>query len=728
MGKIVLLDENTSNKIAAGEVVERPASVIKELVENSIDAGADSISIEAKNGGVSLMRVTDNGSGIDDDDVEIAFERHATSKIRSANDLESISSLGFRGEALASIASVSVVELTTRTRNKEYGIYARVEGGTVKEIKQVGCPVGTSFVVSSLFYNTPARYKFLKKDSTEFGYISEIVNRIALAKPGISFKLTGNSSVALHSPGNNDLLSVIFSIYGKEVSRNLLPIDYEDSILRIKGYAGKPEISRSTRDYQSIFINGRYIKSKLISAAIEEAYKTFVMKNKHPFTVLNIEINPLLVDVNVHPTKMEIRFSKEQEVFRSVYHAVNNALLSTPLIRDAHFSEKADSIFKIKDPEIRKVDYVQQNIENSKTDIFKDKAETSNQNADIKADFNKIQNSFEKKSEEKDSMAFDSLKESAKNNVVKNEAIGYKASEFKAIEYKAAEDKAIENNNIENIPLDNDVVEGNSVENKGVENTPVGYKALENKAMENKIDKVEYTDNVCKEVVDTDKYSTEGNINEEVIDAVCKNTKNEIECKENAAVFKNASIIGQVFSTYILLQKDNELLLIDQHAAHERIMYEHYRDKFSKKEPFSQMLLTPVVVEIPYNEIKFMEDKKEIFYNLGFIFESFGNNSIIIRSVPFINDINSIKELFLEILDKIKKSNVDDIDIMADEAIYTIACKAAVKANRKLDEKEIISVMEKLGDTINPYTCPHGRPVIVKLTKYELEKMFKRVL
>ncbi|KNY25760.1 DNA mismatch repair endonuclease MutL [Pseudobacteroides cellulosolvens] len=708
MGKIVLLDENTSNKIAAGEVVERPASVIKELIENSIDAGADSISIEAKNGGVSLMRVTDNGSGIDDDDVEIAFERHATSKIRSANDLESINSLGFRGEALASIASVSVVELTTRTINKEYGIYARVEGGTVKELKQVGCPVGTSFVVSSLFYNTPARYKFLKKDSTEFGYISEIVNRIALAKPGISFKLTGNSSVALHSPGNNDLLSVIFSIYGKEVSRNLLPIDYEDSILKIKGYAGKPEISRSTREYQSIFINGRYIKSKLISAAIEEAYKTFVMKNKHPFTVLNIEINPLLVDVNVHPTKMEIRFSKEQEVFRSVYHAVNNALLSAPLIRDAHFQEKADNIFKIQDPEIRKADYVQQNIETAKTDIFKNKADVPTQNAGASTDYNKIQNSFEKKVPEKDSMSCDSLKETAENSTVEN---------------MPTEDIAIESNTVETNAIENNAIENNTIENRALE-----YKALENIAAENKGNKVEFTDNICKEIFDTDKYLTGDNINEEVLDKSHDSAKNEIKNKDNASIFENASIIGQVFSTYILLQRENELLLIDQHAAHERIMYEHYRDKFSKKEPFSQMLLTPVVVEIPYNEIKFMEDKKEIFYNLGFIFESFGNNSIIIRSVPFINDINSIKELFLEILDKIKKSNVDDIDIMADEAIYTIACKAAVKANRKLDVKEITSVMEKLGDTVNPYTCPHGRPVIVKLTKYELEKMFKRVL
>jgi DNA mismatch repair protein MutL len=677
MGKIVLLDENTSNKIAAGEVVERPASVIKELVENSIDAGADNIVIEAKNGGISLMRVTDNGSGIDDDDVEIAFERHATSKIRSSNDLESISTLGFRGEALASIASVSVVELTTRTRANQYGIYVRVEGGTVKEIKQVGCPVGTSFTVSSLFYNTPARYKFLKKDSTEFGYISEIVNRIALAKPGISFKLIGNSSVALHSPGNNDLLSVIFSIYGKEVSKNLLPIDCEDSILKIKGYAGKPEISRATREYQSVFINGRYIKSKLISAAIEEAYKTFVMKNKHPFTVLNIEINPMLVDVNVHPTKMEIRFSKEQEVFRSVYHAINNALLSTPLIRDAHFIGKSESLFKIKDPEINKVDYVQQNIITTNTGTLK--------NIDVDA--------AKTCREEKDTAKY--INENS-------------------------------NHNIESVSQENFLPKETESRHNELIHKEISYKEISSK---------ESTDDSRKEIKNIEK--NEINPEDEVIvsDKAASMDKSDSTFieeqkpkEENMEVFKNGTVIGQVFSTYIMIQKDNNLLLIDQHAAHERIMYEHYKEKFSKKEPFSQILLTPVVVEIPYNEIKIMEDKKEIFNNLGFIFENFGNNSIIIRSVPFINDISSIKELFLEIVDKIKKSNVDDIDIMADEAIYTIACKAAVKANKKLDEKEIISVMDKLGETVNPYTCPHGRPVIVKLTKHELEKMFKRVL
>jgi len=727
MGKIVLLDENTSNKIAAGEVVERPASVIKELVENSIDAGADCISIEAKNGGISYMRVTDNGSGIDDDDVEIAFERHATSKIRSSNDLESISSLGFRGEALASIASVSVVEVTTRTKNNEYGIYARVEGGSVKEVKQVGCPVGTSFVVSSLFYNTPARYKFLKKDSTEFGYISEIVNRIALAKPGISFKLTGNSSVALHSPGNNDLLSVIFSIYGKEVSKNLLPIDYEDSIIKIKGYAGRPEISRSTREYQSIFVNGRYIKSKLISAAIEEAYKTFVMKNKHPFTVLNVDINPLLVDVNVHPTKMEIRFSKEQEIFRSVYHAVNNALLSATLIRDMHFHEKADNIFKIKDPNINKVDYVQQNIEASQTDTVKNKAGALSQNVDVDNDIKKDINTDIKKDINTDINNDFTRKENKYNKV---ECVGNLCKEMgDTNEYLSYSQNTNNASNILNIKDENDVIDDKNEKEEKEEKEEKDEKDVKDvkdvedvKSLNNKI--LSYD----KNLVDINNIGDAGNIKEEALNEVWESTKNETGAKENSDIFKNASIIGQVFSTYILLQKDNELLLIDQHAAHERIMYEYYKDKFSKKESFSQMLLTPVVVEIPYNEIKYMEDKREIFNNLGFIFENFGNNSIIIRSVPFINDINSIKELFFEIVDKIKKSNVDDIDIMADEAIYTIACKAAVKANRRLDEKEIESVLDKLRGAINPYTCPHGRPVIVKLTKYELEKMFKRVL
>ncbi|MDP4180894.1 MAG: DNA mismatch repair endonuclease MutL [Bacillota bacterium] len=722
MGKIVLLDENTSNKIAAGEVVERPASVIKELVENSIDAGATNINVEVKNGGISLMRISDNGSGIDEDDVEIAFERHATSKIRSADELESISTLGFRGEALASIASVSIVELTTRTQKNSYGIYARVEGGTLKEIKQTGCPVGTTFVVSSLFYNTPARYKFLKKDSTEFSYISEIINRIALAKPQISFKLAGNNSIVLHTPGNNDLLSVIFSIYGKEVSKNLTPISFEDSLISIKGYAGKPEISRSTRDYQSIFINGRYIKSKLISAAIDEAYKTFVMKNKFPFAVLNLQLNPMLVDVNVHPTKMEVRFSNEQEIFRSIYHALNNALLSTPLIRNVQFIEKDENIFKIKNQGHKNTEYVQQNL--TKSGINYNNSTSQSENFNVASENNLSKNYKLDNQTNKDSLKYEepSFKESNFNesnfkesnfNEYNNKEPDIKESDINKNQVSKADNltdfKVIDDNlnNIQkNNSLVNDIKESSEDQTDNIKESILGS---HNKASE-KYDTNQLTINTVDGISTGKVYNGTNNI------------------KEASGNFINSNIIGQIFSTYILLQKDNNLLLIDQHAAHERIMYEYYKEKFKKQDPFTQMLLTPVVIELQYSEIKMIEDKKEVFNNLGFNFDEFGNNSIIIRSVPFINDTDSVKELFLEIIDKIKKSNSEDVSLIADEAIYTIACKSAVKANKKLDEKEINAILEKLDRAENPYTCPHGRPVIVKLTKYELEKMFKRIL
>ncbi|HEX9062435.1 MAG TPA: DNA mismatch repair endonuclease MutL, partial [Clostridia bacterium] len=319
MGKIVILDESTANKIAAGEVVERPASVVKELMENSIDAGATSISVDIKNGGVSYIKISDNGSGIAGDDVEIAFERHATSKIRSSNDLDSIVTLGFRGEALASIASVSEIELLTRTKDSETGTYIKITGGTVQEVKSAGCPVGTTFTVRDLFYNTPARFKFLKKDSTETGYISDIISKIALGKPSISIRFTSNGSRVIHTPGNGDLLSAIFSVFGKETAKMVIPAEYKDSRVKVTGFAGKPEIARASRTSQIFFLNGRYIKSKLISSAADEAYKTILMKNKYPFLVLNVEISPQMVDINVHPAKTEVRFSDEQEIWRSIY-------------------------------------------------------------------------------------------------------------------------------------------------------------------------------------------------------------------------------------------------------------------------------------------------------------------------------------------------------------------------------------------------------------------------
>lgn len=684
MGNIVILDENTSNKIAAGEVIERPASVIKELVENSIDAGATSINVEVKNGGITYIKVADNGSGIKEDDVEIAFERHATSKIRNANDLDSIITLGFRGEALSSIAAVSSVELTTRISENPYGIYINIKGGSVKEVKQVGSPVGTTFVIKDLFYNTPARYKFLKKDSTEFGHISEILNRLALAKPEIAFKLVGNNSTALHTPGNNDLLSVIFSIYGKDVSKNVLPISFDDGKLKITGYTGKPEISRATRDYQSIFINGRFIKSKIISAAVDEAYKTMMMKNKHPFIVLKIELNPMLVDVNVHPTKMEVRFSDEQEIFRSIYHAVNSALSSAPLIRDIQLSEKSENIFMVKDKELPKPDYTQQNIPMESMSV----KETGNKDlsVDARPQINK------------------SLKPESKNGFCDKANI---AEKEKSREIKV-QDSGIRSS------YEEEPCKLNRIDEKLQSTEQAKFVPVEEK----------------KEI--SDKTSEEkGNAGVPPEEERSVGNSVEIEEPEEKGIdncLKEASIIGQVFSTYILLQKENELILIDQHAAHERIMFEHFKIKYQNREPLAQMMIAPVVFDLTFTEIKFLDEMKEYFNKLGFIYESFGNNSIILRAVPDIGDLSRVKELFLEVLDKVLKKNTRQTNIIDEETIYTIACKAAVKANKRLDRTEITGILEGLAKMKNPYTCPHGRPVIIKLSKNELEKMFKRIV
>lgn len=616
MGKIIILDENTSNKIAAGEVIEKPASVIKELVENSIDAGAGSISIEIKNGGISLIKVTDNGSGIDEDDVEIAFERHATSKIRNSNDLETISTLGFRGEALASIAAVATVELTSRVQNKNYGMYIKIQGGIVKEVRQTGCPVGTTFIIRDLFYNTPARFKFLKKDATEAGYISDIISRVALGNPQISFRLISNNATAIHTPGNNDLLSTIFSLYGKEIASNVHELKYTDNKFKISGYAGKPEIARANRNQQSLYVNGRYIRSKLITSAIDEAYKTFLLKNKYPFIVMNMEVNPMLVDVNVHPTKMEIRFSDEQEVFRSVYHAVNNALLSKTDVRNVTLNQEKQD-FKLHENMYQKHNYVQQDI------------------------------------------------------VQRNSYVQDKTPE--AYTYKKP--------NIEPLPIPK-------------------ISAFPAKITE---DKISGKPEVC-----------------EVI--------REVETEKAEKQFSNLKIIGQAFSTYIFLQDSDNVLIIDQHAAHERITYETLRKKYLNNEALSQYLLSPVVFDMTNQELKLLEDSKDFFDKLGFIYESFGNNSIILRSVPLSADNSTVKEVFLDVVDYVMSMEKADITESYDDILYNVACKAAIKANKWLGDMEIRNILSELDCLENPYTCPHGRPTVVKVTRLELEKMFKRIL
>lgn len=701
MGKIVILDENTSNQIAAGEVVERPASVVKELVENSIDAGSTSISIEINNGGVSLIKVVDNGMGIDEDDVEIAFERHSTSKIRKADDLESISTLGFRGEALASIASVSLVELTSRIKEKPYGKYIMIQGGTVKEVRQTGCPVGTSFIVRDLFYNTPARFKFLKKDTTEAGYISDIVNRIALGNPHISIKLVNNRNCVIHTPGNNDLLSTIFSLYGKETAKEVLEVSYKDEKVEIWGYAGKPEIARSTRNYQSIYINRRYIKNKTIFSAIDEAYKTYLMKNRFAFVVLNVKINPIFVDVNVHPTKMEVRFSDEQAIFRAVYHAINNALLSKSLIRNVEISEKPKNFFKFEQDNPTKKDYVQEGFA-IKPRVFENKSEETSV---LKEIINKNINTNI------------SLPKSDKHEVeIKNKIDTNTYEEKNKFSDKEYRD------NIEEESIRTVVGESNKIDI--IPNLPIS----QSKSVDAMTSFHELKDQT--EIDENTKKSSEQN--EIIYTEPSGSTKEDsnIEAAEDEEdQLINARIIGQVFSTYILLQNGDNMLLIDQHAAHERIKFEELKRKYKENESLAQFLLSPVVIELTSQEVKLIDENKEKLNKLGFSFENFGNNSIILRSVPVIfSDNASVKDAFLDILDFLVSEKRKENILVEEEALYTLACKDAVKANKKLDDLEIKKILDDLSKIDNPYTCPHGRPTIIKITKHEFEKMFKRIV
>lgn len=722
MGKIVILDEITANKIAAGEVVERPASVIKELVENSIDAGATQISVDIKNGGISYIKVSDNGSGIDDDDMELAFERHATSKIRKADDLECISTMGFRGEALASIASVSNVELTTRPAHKEIGSYIKVSGGKFIDSKSIGCPVGTTFIIRDLFFNTPARYKFLKKDTTEATYVSDVLERIALSNPQIAFKFTSNGSVLLHTPGNNDLQSVVYSVYGRDVAQKVKAITYDDGKIKILGYAGKAEISRGNRNHQTIFINGRYIRSRIITAAIEEAYKTMLMKGRFAFCIISIEINPIFVDVNVHPTKMEVRFSDEQMIFRAVYHALQGALLDKLEISSAikdidNLTDKRNNQgFKI--PNFNRSEYEQQPIEshNAKT-VFEQPFNIETK----KSEYKFSEHTFKK----------DNYIEKSHQTIVENESkdifITNKKDESKPIYNKLDLSKVNETSSDErdakliyqlleplrDIDTKEEKVDINHFSEAINENIYSSYDSRD-EGLNTEIPDVQGSDNIQKE--------------NNLVNIILENDDSSSKEKVNSnPILSDSIIIGQAFSTYIFLQKENELFLVDQHAAHERVLYEKIKRGFEQKVIHQQMLVMPEVFELTPHEHRIALSAKTFFNDLGFMFEDFGNNSIIVRSIPDELTESPFKQSFLDILDNIIANGEKDISLVAEEAIHTMACKAAIKANKRLDHKEIKELLINMEELFNPLTCPHGRPTVLKLTKYEVEKMFKRV-
>ena len=600
MNKIIVLDENTANMIAAGEVVERPSSVVKELVENSIDAGATKITVEIKSGGVKYIRVIDDGSGISSDDTVMAFERHATSKIRTHEDLDNIYTMGFRGEALASIASVSEVELVTKTKDDSYGTRVIINGGNFIKSENTGATGGTDITVKNIFFNTPARYKFLKKDTTEGSYVIDVVSRIALSHCDISFKLISNGSVVLHTPGNGELKSAIYSIYGKNVSDRLLEVNYVDDIYTVTGYITDKDFYRGNRSYQSFFVNGRYIKSKILTSALDSAYSTYMMKGKYPFAVLQIEVNTAVVDVNVHPAKTEVRFSDEKQAFSSIYHAVVSTLDKKTAVKEITFVKESYKFDEVAEPKKEQA---------SLSDLVKD-----------------VRPPVENKT--------------------------YDTSTYTAP--KPAEKVVFEEPEIK-------------YEKKEVEIKP-----------------------------DVDK---------------------NIEWLDSRS-------LGQVFLTYIILQNGEDMYLVDQHAAHERVMYEKILNS-SDSNKNTQVLLEPVVFSLSVQESKMLEDNMDAFNNTGFAIEKFGDNSFICREQPawgYEGDINLLISQVVE--DLMQKPRVEEVK----EYVAKKACKRAIKANRKLSEIEIDSLLKQLKECDNPNTCPHGRPVCIKITKKEIEKMFKRIV
>lgn len=657
MPEIQVLDQRTIDKIAAGEVVEKPHSVVKELVENSIDALAGSITIEIKDGGTSLIRITDNGCGIEKSQIELAFLRHSTSKIRKVEDLLMISSLGFRGEALSSISAVAQVELITKTPESFVGSRFEIHGGKKIAFEEVGAPDGTTIIVRNLFYNTPARKKFLKTAATEGNYIQSLVERLALSHPEISFKFINNNQIKLQTSGNGSLKDVIYQIYGRDIASNLIEISVDTEEASLKGFIGKPVISRGNRQYENYFVNSRYVRSNIISKAIEQAYKNFLMQHKYPFTVLLSSFDGKSLDVNVHPAKMEIRFSKEEKVFEFFYRAVFDALSKKELISNVSLDNKniqsvnkTEEKTKIKPPEPFEKHRIQMEQEQSKAAEKREKNQTDN-----KIKITGVDN--EKKDNEKTDSQLTGLE--------------------KPLLDKNNEEKIVSYGNNNNITDNN---ENNLIRERDAYGSEI------------------------KQLSFFEEKLTE------------KSVKDEIK------------ILGQVFDTYWILEYQDSMYIIDQHAAHEKVLYERTLKLLENKTFTSQMLNPPLIITVSSGEAQILKEYKEQFQQIGFEIEPFEGKEYAIRAIPGnLYGLNE-RELFIEMLDDLSENITNQTPEMVLDKIASMSCKAAVKGNMKLSCQEARELLLELMELDNPYHCPHGRPVIVSVTKKEIEKKFKRIL
>lgn len=696
MGNIVLLDDLTINKIAAGEVIERPASVVKELVENSIDAGATNINIEIKNGGISYIRITDNGKGIMPDDMEMAFERHATSKIRNASDLETVTSMGFRGEALASIAAISKVEMISKTGENEIGYKVNVQAGKIINKEETGCSKGTIITITDLFFNTPVRYKFLKKDFTEAGYIEDVITRIALIHPEIAIKLTSSGKTIIQTSGNGDIKSVVYGIYGKDVADNILEVNYQYEDIKVTGVIGKPVIARSNRGNQIFFVNKRYIKDKTLTSAAEQAFKGLLTIGKYGFLILNIEMSPSKVDVNVHPAKLEVRFQDENTIFKAVYHAIKETLLKGELVPED------------KPVEIKRQETI---VTPGETEIKKESIKFSDllQKMVSKKEEKEVEDPFEYKA--------NPIAEIYSNKYgVREEEESYKIQNKQITEETAEEDELSKmDTQVINTQEINEKIMGKITEldNLKIEENSKNFEEMYAKTFGN----LPKTENK-EEPKDETKVKTE-----------------ELEMAEKISMFDNMKdktipkykFIGIAFATYIIIEIDNELYIIDQHAAHERIMYEKIKKNFySDGEKDSQLMLLPDIINLTHKEMDIAKENIPVFEKAGFMLEQFGENTIKLTGVPNICIDLDTKQLFLETLDEINTVARTAKQEIEEKFIATLACKSAVKANMVLTKDEVDNLMKQLLVLPNPFTCPHGRPTAIHLTKNDIEKKFSR--
>ena len=669
MSKIALLSQETIDKIAAGEVIERPSSVVKELVENAIDAGASAITVEIKEGGISFIRITDNGCGIEHDEVPLAFLRHSTSKIKSAEDLMCVHSLGFRGEALSSIAAIARVELITKTFDALTGTRYLIEGSKEVAMEEIGAPDGTTFLVKDLFYNTPARRKFLKSAQTEGTYISDMLEKLALSHPDISFKYINNNQTRLHTSGNGNRKDLIYHIYGRDIAASLLEVNYESELFSVNGFIGKPVINRGNRNYENYFINGRYIKSSILSKAIEEAYKNFLMQHQYPFTVLYFTFPSETLDVNVHPTKMELRFGNNQEIYKQLCDALYGVLSHRELIPDVPVDEKK--------------------AESAAKRVYKESIPEPFEKRRI----NEIQN---------------------KNHVA--------TSSYKPVVPKPV--IARENTNT--------FSEGKTghMADSGVKIIPVGETKVMglNEFPKSKSDVPEVSlpesPNVSQQLPESSTSTIEPPL-EHTEQMTLEHMAPDFLTRDAK---KKHRIIGQLFQTYWLIEYEDKLYIIDQHAAHEKVLYERTMARLKEKEYTSQAISPPIVLSLDAKEQEMLERYRKDIEQLGYEIENFGGREYMISAVP--DNLFSIdmKDLFIEMLDDFSNLTGRETPDLIMEKVASMSCKAAVKGNDALSLPEIDALIEELLTLDHPFNCPHGRPTIIAMSKYEIEKKFKRIV